>query len=151
MKCLLLNISRLFFILNFDKLFVTSNPFDEHNGSNGFQLQRFIRVGSPPGSGKRPTFCTKVMNLSQIYIWISQDQTSYFFSSQGFFWNVILIQLLHIGGSTQYGEIFIVWQLSIPRKVNLGYIFHIVRLVRRFFEILFNILWKRKNCVTLMK
>ena len=76
----LLNIFMLF-IINFDKLFVTLNPFDEHNGSNGFQLQRFIRVGPPPpGSGDRPTFCTKVMNLSQIYIWISKTCLNFDFN-----------------------------------------------------------------------
>ena len=71
----------MLFIINFDKLFVTLNPFDEHNGSNGFQLQRFIRVGPPPpGSGDRPTFCTKVMNLSQIYIWISKTCLNFDFN-----------------------------------------------------------------------
>ena len=38
---------QVLFMRNFAKLFVTLNPFDEHNGSNGFQLQRFIRVARP--------------------------------------------------------------------------------------------------------
>ena len=37
-----------------------------------------------------------------------------------FFINVILIQLQHIVASTQCGEIFMDWKLSILRKVNLG-------------------------------
>ena len=72
--------------------------------SNGFQLQGFIRVGRPPpGSGDWPTFCKES--------WICCNSI---------FLSIHSNLLVMIRAATQYGEIFMVWKLSIPRKVNLG-------------------------------